>query len=90
MLMTIRAGELRRALADIEAAERNGFMHCEAVVEAESAIGGTILLRYSDLWEKAHPTDGSLNWGRFQGVSARHRFDGVALVPLGDAKAEGR
>lgn len=83
MLMSMRGDELRRALAEIEAAEAHGFLHCEAVLRVERADdAGNLHLAYSDLWEKAHPTDGRLNWGRHQGVTRRHRFNGTTLVLL--------
>jgi hypothetical protein len=84
MELCISAAHLRAALADIEAAERNGFHHCLAVFKLASA--GEMLennkLRYSDLLERAHPTDGNLNWGRFQRVSARHRFEDGKLIQI--------
>lgn len=84
MELCITAADLRAALADIEAAERNGFHHCLAVLKLSSAGGGLdeCRVRYSDLLERAHPTDGRLNWGRFQRVTARHRFEGGKLVPI--------
>lgn len=83
MEMVIAAVELRKALSEIEAAEKNGFMFCLAVVQLECA-GPSIShcrLRYSDMIEKAHPTDGKLDWGRFQGVSQRFKFKNGKLVP---------
>lgn len=83
MLMEITADELRRALTDIEAAERQGFMFCEAVLEIASASPvGNLRLRYSDLHEKAHPTSGALDWGRYQNVSKHNRFENGHLVAL--------
>lgn len=85
----ISAGQLRRALRDIEAAEANGFDHCLAVLELEACgmMLDQCLVRYSDLVEKAHPTDGSLSWGRFQGVTRRYKFEGGQLVPLKPAQS---
>lgn len=84
MHVCINAEQLRKALADIEAAEANGFDHCLSVFVMTSA--GRMIdecrAEYSDLLEKAHPTDGNLNWGRFQGVTRRHRFENGKLVPL--------
>jgi len=84
MQFCISAVELRKALAAIEPAEANGFAHCLAVFEFTQA--GPMIddnrAAYSDLIEKAHPTDPNLNWGRFQRVSARNRFDGKKLVPI--------
>lgn len=84
MNFCIDAKQLRAALAEIEAAEKNGFMHCLAVFKMASA--GPMLDQcradYSDLIEKAHATNGKLDWGRFQGVSRRNRFVDGKLVPL--------
>ena len=84
MEFVIKAKELRRALKDIEDAEKNGFMYCEAVFTLVSA--GRMLdsnkAEYSDMIEKAHPTDGSLDWGRFQGVSKTNKYINGQLVPI--------
>lgn len=87
MNFCIDAEQLRSALKEIEAAERNGFNYCLAVFRFVSA-GSSISenrAAYSDLMERAHPTDGNLDWGRFQGVSRRHRFKGGKLVPISRA-----
>jgi hypothetical protein len=80
----VDATSLRAALAEIEAAEKNGFFSCLAVFRLDSA--GPMLsdcrLRYSDLFERAHPSDGRLNWGRYQGVTRRNRFKDGKLVPI--------
>jgi len=84
MEVVITAGELRKALSVIEAAEKNGFMFCLAVLKLTSA-GESISqcrVRFSDIIEKAHPTDGSLDWGRFQEVSQRFKFRNGKVVPL--------
>jgi hypothetical protein len=87
MEFVITAEQLRAALKDIEAAEANGFNHCLAVFRMATA--GRMLdqnrAEYSDMIEKAHPTDGRLDWGRFQGVTRRHRFKGGKLVPISEA-----
>lgn len=84
MEFCIDAAQLRAALAEIEAAEKNGFLHCLAVFKFSHA--GYMLsdcrATYADLLERAHPTSASLNWGRFQGVSKRHTFKDGELVPL--------
>jgi hypothetical protein len=84
MMFCIDAAQLRRALVDIEAAEKNGFMHCLAVLNLTQA--GPMLddcrVEYSDLCERAHPTDGGFNWGRFQGVTRKNRFVNGKLVPI--------
>ncbi len=84
MNMCISAIELRKALADIEAAEKNGFHYCIAVFRLSSA-GNTLSecrMTYSDMIERAHPTDGRFDWGRFKGVTKRHKFSGGKLIPI--------
>lgn len=80
----IRADELRVALAEIELAERNGFDHCLAIFQLKNAGRdiGECLAAYSDLSERAHPTNREYNWGRYQGVTKRHRFENGKLIPL--------
>lgn len=80
----IDAEQLRRALADIETAERNGFHHCLAVFDLTSASRTLSDCRatYSDLMERAHPTNPEYNWGRFQGVTRKCRFEDGRLIPL--------
>ena len=88
MEFVINATQLRKALLDIENAEKNGFMYCEAVFEMVQ-VGRSISnnkAEYLDLFEKAHPTDGSLNWGRFQGVTKRNKFIDGKLVKIKDIK----
>lgn len=84
MNFCIDAEQLRKALAEIEAAEKNGFMHCLAVFRMASA--GQMLdqnrAEYSDMIEKAHPTNGRFDWGRFQGVTRLNRFENGKLVPI--------
>lgn len=84
MQFCINAEQLRKALKDIEAAEANGFHHCLAVLKLTSAGHQLDDCRaeYSDLIEKAHPTDGGLSWGRFQGVTRRNIFRDGKLIPL--------
>lgn len=82
MEISITKIELLKALAEIEAAEKNGFYFCEGVFSIREMNGSIGVAYYSDLWEKAHPTNGSLNWGRFQDVHKRKKFDGEKLVPL--------
>jgi len=76
--------KLRAALREIEQAEQNGFMHCLGVFKITSA--GVMLdecrASYSDLLERAHPTDPSKNWGRFQAVTKRNRYENGKLVKL--------
>ena len=82
MEFCISAEHLRAALAEIEAAEKNGFKYCLAVFKLTSAGYDLNAFRasYSDLLEKAHPTSSQLNWGRFQGVSKRYKFKRGKLV----------
>ena len=84
MSLCISADQLRKALADIEKAEANGFMHCLAVFDMATAgpMISDCTARYSDMVERAHPTDENLNWGRFQGVTRRHKFEDGKLVPI--------
>lgn len=84
MSLCISGDELRKALAAIEAAEKNGFMYCLAVFDMASA--GPMIYecraRYSDLIERAADNDPSLDWGRFQGVSRRNKFEDGKLVQI--------
>lgn len=84
MEFCIDATQLRNALEEMERAEKNGFMYCLAVFRLASAGPSLNDCRaaFSDLSERAHPTDGSLCWGRFQAVTKRHRFVKGKLVPL--------
>jgi hypothetical protein len=84
----IDAEQLRKALKDIKAAEANGFNYCLAVFEV-SAVGRMLdscRAEYSDMIEKAHPTDGKLDWGRFQRVTQTNKFKGGKLVPIKGAR----
>jgi len=86
MNVVITGDELRKALADLEVAEKNGFMFCLAVLQLTSAspmLDGC-RMKYCDLIEKAHPVDPSLSWGRFQGVTRRYKFKQGKLVPMVD------
>lgn len=73
-MITLSGTQLRLALKEIEIAEKNGFMFCEAIFKPRIVNGVFVDCEYSDLWEKAHPTDARLNWGRFQGVSKSNKF----------------
>lgn len=78
------ADQLRKALKDIEKAEANGFMYCQAVFHLKS-YGRSIdecVIEYDDLCEKAHPTNPSLDWGRGQRVTERNKFVDGKLKPI--------
>jgi hypothetical protein len=78
------ADQLRKALKDIEKAEANGFMYCQAVFQLTS-YGASIdkcIIEYVDICEKAHPTNGSLNWGRGQRVTERNKFVDGKLIRI--------
>ena len=93
MELCINAQQLRAALAEIEAAEKNGFMHCLAVFKMASAgpMISDCTANYSDLLERAHPTRGDMDWGRFRGVSRRNKFSTKTgkLTPLRGANSSG-
>jgi len=84
MEFCITGTELRKAIHEIESAEKNGFDYCLAVFKLTQA--GRMLsdcrAEYSDLNEKAHPTDSRLDWGRFQSVSKRNKFKNGKLHPI--------
>ncbi len=86
MSFEINGLELRKALKEIERAEANGFNYCEAVFEPSGLDGIFVKLSYSDLIEKAHPTDGSLNWGRCQNITKRFKFKDGKLKEVGKTK----
>ena len=84
MNFVINAEQLRAALKDIEVAEKKGFKFCEAVFKLTEA-GESLSdckAKYSDLIEKAHPTNGNYNWGRFQNVTKKNKFKRNKLVPI--------
>ena len=86
MELCINGEQLRRAVSAISAAEANGFNFCLAVFTLTNCgpMLSSCRAKYSDLCEMAHPTDGSLDWGRFQGVTRRNRFINGELVPIVD------
>ena len=88
MELTINAKELRKALAEIEEAENNGFMFCKAVFQITKA--GKMLTdceaEYNGLWERASETDFSLDWGRFQNVVKRNKFINGRLEKIKNEK----
>ena len=86
MEFCIKTDELRKALEEIEAAEANGFMYCTSVFKFKSAGDWLDQCQavYSDMCEKAHPTNGNLNWGRYQGVTKRNKFVDGKLISIKD------
>lgn len=84
MEFCINTDELRAAIKDIERAEKRGFKFCLAVFTLTSAGHslGDNRASYSDLYEKAHPTDGRFDWGRFQCVSKYYKFKNEKLIPI--------
>jgi len=76
MEFCIDTNNLRKALSEIERAENNGFDYCLAIFRFAKA--GRMLddniAEYSDLIEKAHPTDGHLDWGRGQDITKNYKF----------------
>lgn len=92
MQFCISAEQLRAALKAIEAAEANGFHYCLAVFELVE-VGKSLdqnRASFSDLIEKAHPTDGHLDWGRFQGVTRRYRFEDGGLIRIENETPEAK
>ncbi len=84
MIFLIPKEDLEKALADIKAAEKNGFMHCKSVFKLVSY--GSFLdereAKYSDMSERAHPTNGALNWGTGQNITKNNAFKDGKLVPI--------
>ncbi len=76
--------ELRKALAEIEQAEANGFHHCLSIFKL-AAVGlmlSDCRASYDDIIERAHFTNGAFDWGRGQGVTRNFRFVDGKLVPI--------
>jgi hypothetical protein len=84
MLLTITKKELQKALKDIEIAESNGFMYCLSVFELTDHTDWLDQNKafYRDIWERAHPTNGNLNWGRGQSVTVNNQFVDGKLVRI--------
>ena len=80
----IESKEIRKALAEIEAAEANGGIsaslslrlrmevHCWLIAEQE----------YVEFCETVHPTNPYFDWGVNQNVTKRFRFKDGRLEPL--------
>ena len=81
--VTANAEQLRMALKEIERAEENGFHYCLAVFHMKE-YGSTISdckIEFDDICERAHPSNGTLNWGRGQNVTKRNKFiDGKLVI----------
>ena len=82
MEFVIDGKQLRLALKDIKKAEKRGFMYCQAIFEFVQA--GKMLdqnvAEYGELMEKAHPTNGNLDWGRGQDITKNCKFIKGRLV----------
>lgn len=83
MNFIIPKDDLIAALAALEQAEKNGFKYCETIFELQHYEPNLerCYAKYSDLWERAHPTNGRLDWGRFQNITTKHKFVKGKLVP---------
>jgi len=88
MLFKTTATELRKALADLERAEKNGFMFCEAVFNVQEENSYWELGTYSDMIEKAYPTGGHFNWGRGQDVTKNNIFKDGKVIPTKERQEE--
>lgn len=83
MNMCITEKEIKAIAKVFREARKNGFEHCLAVLEFDGMqTPHWLRLRYSDLWEKAHPTDSKYDWGRCQNITGRFRFKNGKLIPL--------
>lgn len=82
MNLFIDETQLRSALREIEIAKKHGFKFCLAVLATSSLEGSWVRLQYSDLWEKAHPTDPKYDWGRCQDITKRFKFKNGKLIEL--------
>ena len=90
MDICINAEQLRQSLKEIEVAEKNGFKFCKGIftiTEAGKNVD-SCNAEYSDLMEKAHPTDGRYIWGRFQSVTKRYKFKDGELIPIKNKKGK--
>ena len=82
----VSAKELRKALFEIEWAERNCFNHCLAVFDLFKA-GRNLdenLCEFEELVEKAHPTNKNLDWGCGQDVTKLNKFVDGKLISITD------
>lgn len=79
MEFCISSDELRKALKDIEAAEKNGFYDCLSVFKF---VLDENLAEYSDMIEKADSINGCFYWGRGQNVTKYNKFINGKVVPI--------
>jgi hypothetical protein len=83
MIAAISGDELRKALVEVEKAEAAGFVASQAVFNLTMKNGVWGDGEFTDVCEKAHPTNGALNWGR-DNFMVRQGFtfrDGRLLMP---------
>lgn len=79
-MFVISADEICKAADELRKAQERGFVASDATFRiAEVNDLGKCNLTFMDVWDKAHPTDGRLNWGR-QGVSKYCRVVDGRLV----------
>lgn len=77
------AEQLRAALKEIEIAEANGIMHCDAIFELVSTgrSVGDSRLQFDRLIVKGHPTDPAQNWGCYDHYK-NHKYMNGDLVEI--------
>lgn len=74
MFFILNKEQLTKALTALERAEKHGFTHSLACFKVDSLTKDKhIALEYDSMWDKAHPTDGNLDWGR-QKVSENYKL----------------
>jgi hypothetical protein len=64
MIVSLTRKELKRALAAVEKAEAAGFIASEATFTVKQKNSVWFVGKFQDICEKAHPTDGAMDWGR--------------------------
>lgn len=81
-IVTITPEELRKALAEVEIAESNGFSYSSVVLKLD-AYGNNIgdcRMKYVDLCLKAHPTDRHFDYGRSCNAHRTTKFENGKLL----------